>query len=134
MADAARGAATKGGGCRKSWSAKAEEVLLDDQIAVDEGKAEIKALDAVGRHKCEEVAGNRDLSLQVQMVAGGVQPTTSPPDILVPQLRPGSDELPHEPNAFGVVDDGQLDAARANVVLGSAERPILSNDDSRNTI
>lgn len=55
-------------------------------------------------------------------------------DVLVPELGPACDELAHQARALGVIDNNELHSSGANVVLRTAERPILADHDARYTI
>src|SRR5262249_45933929 len=56
------------------------------------------------------------------------------PDVLVPQLGPGADELGHEPDALRVVHDLDPDALVLEVLLGSLERLPFADADPRDAV
>src|SRR5258706_10310966 len=55
-------------------------------------------------------------------------------DVLVPELRPGGDEVAHELHARRVIENLQLDAARAHVVFRPLKRLMLADDDLGNLV
>ena len=56
------------------------------------------------------------------------------PNVLVPQLRMGGDEIAHELYAGGVLNDFQLDALGAQVVFRSFEGAVFSDDYAGNFV
>ena len=50
-------------------------------------------------------------------------------DVLVPEVRPVAAEFRHQPEALGVVDDGQVHPPGPEVGFGAAEGPVLAGDD-----
>src|SRR5436309_1932629 len=59
---------------------------------------------------------------------------SSSPDVFVPELGMLADECGHQSDALPVVHNRQLDAARAEIFLRPAERAILADHDTRNSI
>ncbi len=55
-------------------------------------------------------------------------------DVFPPQLWPCGDEISHELDALVILNDLDLNAVRAQVVLGAQERSILANYDARDFI
>src|SRR5262249_20836565 len=53
----------------------------------------------------------------------------SVPDVLVPELRPGTDEGLHQPDALLVVEDLHDHAPGPQVVFRASERLVLADDD-----
>jgi len=56
-------------------------------------------------------------------------PSKLHPDVLVPQFRPGLDEIAHDSDALGVLHNLDLYALTADVILGTLESDIFPDDD-----
>ena len=56
------------------------------------------------------------------------------PDVFVPEFGMGGDELLHQSDTLGAIDDFQLHSTRANVILGPLKRAVLANDDPRDVV
>jgi hypothetical protein len=58
---------------------------------------------------------------------------TSLPNILIPQVWVGTDEVAHQANAFRIVENRDACSVLPEKFLRALEVSILSNDDARNT-
>src|SRR5260221_14031118 len=55
--------------------------------------------------------------------------TKSDADVLIPKLGPDGDEIPHQFDAFRVLQHVHFRALRADIILGALEGDVLADDD-----
>src|SRR5688572_17828258 len=75
-----------------------------------------------------------DMSMSLRSMGSAGSGGVLDADVLVPELRLSGDELRHQVDALGQVEDHDVDTVRAQPVLARLEGAVLADDDARDAV